>query len=137
MPTAAGERFYRHSITILRSVNAAELEIAEMSETVGGLVRAGLIPSVVRQDLSVDVPLPYDVTLSGHYGWSQFDSTLDNYQDWKVAVSRDFYGFGFELAYVDTSSIDKSVNCGNVTFKCDGTAVFTVSISLLKMADGF
>jgi uncharacterized protein (TIGR02001 family) len=80
-------------------------------------------------DLSVDVPLPYDVTLSGHYGWSQFDSTLDNYQDWKVAVSRDFYGFGFELAYVDTSSIDKSVNCGNVTFKCDGTAVFTVSKS--------
>lgn len=56
VPTAAGQRFYRHSVAILRSVNAAELEIAEMSGLVGGLVRAGLIPSVVRGLLPAFLP---------------------------------------------------------------------------------
>lgn len=47
-PTAAGQRFYRHSVAILRSLEAANREIAEMGDEIGGLVRAGLIPSVVR-----------------------------------------------------------------------------------------
>lgn len=48
VPTAAGQRFYRHSVAILRSLEAANLEIAEMGDEIGGLVRCGLIPSIVR-----------------------------------------------------------------------------------------
>lgn len=47
-PTTSGQRFYRHSVAILRSVNTAKLEIEEVAGQVGGQVRAGLIPSVVR-----------------------------------------------------------------------------------------
>lgn len=47
-PTPAGRRFYRHALAILRSVHSAELEIAEMRDQISGVVRAGLIPSVVR-----------------------------------------------------------------------------------------
>lgn len=47
-PTAYGQRFYRHSVSILRSVSLAKLEMEEVSGQVAGQVRAGLIPSVVR-----------------------------------------------------------------------------------------
>jgi len=55
-PTAAGRRFYRHSVAILRSLEAANREIAEMGDEIGGLVRAGLIPSVVRGLLPAFLP---------------------------------------------------------------------------------
>lgn len=47
-PTAAGQRFYRHSVAILHSVNSAKLEMEEVSGQVAGQVRAGLIPSLMR-----------------------------------------------------------------------------------------
>jgi len=47
-PTPAGQRFYRHAVSILRSVHSAELEITEMRDQISGVVRAGLIPSSVR-----------------------------------------------------------------------------------------
>lgn len=47
-PTAEGRRFYRHAVAILRSVNQAQIDMAEVSGQVAGQVRAGLIPSVVR-----------------------------------------------------------------------------------------
>lgn len=47
-PTAYGQRFYRHSVAILRSVNLAQAEMEEVSGQVSGELRAGLIPSVVR-----------------------------------------------------------------------------------------
>lgn len=46
--TAAGLRFYGHSVAILRSVNAAKLEMAEASGQIAGKVQMGLIPTVVR-----------------------------------------------------------------------------------------
>jgi DNA-binding transcriptional LysR family regulator len=46
--TAAGLRFYAHSVAILRSVNAAKLEMAEASGQLAGKVQMGLIPTVVR-----------------------------------------------------------------------------------------
>lgn len=47
-PTTYGQRFYRHSVSILRSINHAKLEMEEMSGQVSGQLRAGLIPSVMR-----------------------------------------------------------------------------------------
>jgi len=55
-PTAAGQRFYRHAVAILRSLETANLEIAEMGGETGGLVRCGLIPSVVRGLLPAFLP---------------------------------------------------------------------------------
>jgi uncharacterized protein (TIGR02001 family) len=78
-------------------------------------------------DVSVDVPLPYEITLSAHYGWNRFEGDLGfvNYEDWKVALSREFFGIGTEIAYVDRSDDDL---CGP-PFQCGSTAVFTVSKS--------
>jgi len=47
-PTAAGQRFYRHAVSILSSVNQAQIDMAEVSGLVKGQVRVGLIPSIVR-----------------------------------------------------------------------------------------
>ncbi len=55
-PTAAGLRFYGHSVAILRSVNAARLEMAEASGQIAGKVRMGLIPTVVRGLLAAFLP---------------------------------------------------------------------------------
>jgi uncharacterized protein (TIGR02001 family) len=77
-------------------------------------------------DLSVEVPLPYDFTLSGHYGWNRFKGIYDlNYEDYSVGISREFFGFGFDLSWVDRSDTD---DCG-WPFQCGSTAVFTVSKS--------
>ena len=48
MPTPAGQRFYRHSVAILHSVNSAKVEMEEVSGQVAGQLRVGLIPSVMR-----------------------------------------------------------------------------------------
>jgi uncharacterized protein (TIGR02001 family) len=79
-------------------------------------------------DLSVDVPLPQDFTLSGHFGWNRFDDDggLTDYQDWRIGVSREFYGLGFDLTYVDVSGLDSDDDCSD-PFKCGETLVFTVS----------
>lgn len=55
-PTLEGQRFYRHAIAIIRSVNAAKLEMAEVSGRISGLVRLGLIPSVIRGMLPTFLP---------------------------------------------------------------------------------
>lgn len=73
-------------------------------------------------DLSVAVPLPYDFSLTGHYGWNQFTG-FDNYEDYSVGISREFGGFGFALAWVDRSKVDACAS----PFDCGSTAVFTLS----------
>jgi len=47
-PTTAGQRFYRHAVSILSSVNQAQIDMAEVGGLVQGKVRVGLIPSIVR-----------------------------------------------------------------------------------------
>jgi hypothetical protein len=76
-------------------------------------------------DLSVGIPLPYDFTLTGHYGWSRFHGNLGfvNYEDYSVGLSREFYGFGFNLSWVDRTNTDACVS----PFDCGSTAVFTLS----------
>ena len=55
---------------------------------------------------SVDVPLPYDVTLSGHLGYQAIDDNaafgVPDYMDWSVGLGYNFKGFDFALTYVDT-----------------------------------
>lgn len=56
LPTAAGKRFYRHAVAILRSLRVAEHDMAKGNDQVTGKVRAGLIPSVVRGILPSFLP---------------------------------------------------------------------------------
>ena len=76
-------------------------------------------------DLSVEVPLPYDFTLAGHYGWNRFDDSSGNYDDYSAGISRDFYGFGFDLSWVSRSN----QGVCSAPFQCGDTAVFTISKS--------
>jgi hypothetical protein len=75
-------------------------------------------------DLSVAVPLPYDFSLTGHYGWTVFDDASDSdYDDYSIGIAREFGGFGFALSWVDRTKTDACVS----PFDCGSTAVFTVS----------
>ena len=76
-------------------------------------------------DLSVEVPLPYDFTLAGHYGWNRFDDDSGNYQDYSVGISKEYMGFGFDLTWVSRSDEDL---CSR-PFQCGDTGVLTLSKS--------
>ncbi len=53
--------------------------------------------------LGASYALPYEITLSGNVGRSQFtDNKSANYTDWSVALSKDFAGLSFALTYTDT-----------------------------------
>ncbi len=56
LPTAAGKRFYRHAVAIIRSLRVAEHEMANGNDQIQGTVRAGLIPSVIRGILPSFLP---------------------------------------------------------------------------------
>lgn len=47
-PTLAGQQFYRHAVSILKSVQTAAYDMQEMSKAISGTIRVGLIPSAVR-----------------------------------------------------------------------------------------
>jgi len=77
-------------------------------------------------DLTVAVPLPYDFSLTGHYGWTVFDDDAfeaGSYDDYSVGIATTYAGVGFALSWIDRS---KTENCIS-PFNCGSTAVFTIS----------
>jgi len=59
----------------------------------------------------VDVGYDYDLgagyTLNLHGGHQKIEGTVGaSYYDWKMGVSKEFYGVGFSLAYIDTDAKD-------------------------------
>jgi hypothetical protein len=76
-------------------------------------------------DLNLEVPLPYNFTLAGHYGWNRFDDSASNYEDYSVGISTEYMGFGFELAWVSRSDEDLC----SAPFQCGDTGVLTLSKS--------
>jgi len=83
--------------------------------------------------VGVDIPLPNDFGLSLHYGSEDFDN-LDDYDDWKIGLSKSWKGFDFALDYTDTD-VDDDVGQNPVTgvgggHLADGTVIFTISKSL-------
>lgn len=77
--------------------------------------------------LALTVPLPEDFSLSAYYGWSRFDDSDADYEDWSIGVGKSFAGLDFALSYVDTASLDTD-GCG-APFQCDGTFVLSVGKS--------
>ncbi len=85
-------------------------------------------------DVSLDLSLPYDLSLGVHVGYQNVSgpgvvgtdyASGYNYGDYKVSLSREWGHFGFDLSYYTTS--DQNEACGGDI--CDGRVVFTVSSS--------
>lgn len=79
-------------------------------------------------DLGIDAPLPKNVMLTAHYGFTDYDDNAlgDDYADWRVGLSTERGGFGFDLSYFDTAGVAGA--CDDDT--CTGRLVLTVSRSL-------
>lgn len=77
----------------------------------------------------VDVPLPMDVTLSGHVGFQEIDNNAafgtPDYTDWSVGLGYNYEGFDLSLQYIDTD-LDEPGECAD---GCDGRVIFGVSRS--------
>ena len=71
--------------------------------------------------LGVDIPLANDFTLGLHYGDQSIDDA-DDYNDWKIGLSKSLGGFDFALDYTDTDLPDSDIT--------DDRFIFTVSKSL-------
>ena len=81
--------------------------------------------------LNVDVPLPKDVTLSGHVGHQVIDDHVafgigdDSYTDWSLGLGYNLEGFDLSLQYVDTS-LDEPNECAD---GCAERVIFGISRS--------
>lgn len=77
--------------------------------------------------LSVDVPLPYDFTLSGHLGHQTIDNNaafgVPDYTDWSVGLGYTIADFDLFLQYVDTD-LDETAECAD---GCAERVIFGVS----------
>ena len=89
-------------------------------------------------DLGASYGLPYDISLSAHFGYQTIDdgsvndagffsSDEDSYKDWSIGVSKSMWDLDFDLSYIDTNLSDSDCFGNNV---CDSTVVFTVGKSL-------
>jgi uncharacterized protein (TIGR02001 family) len=75
-------------------------------------------------EIGADFELPMAVGLGLHAGHYDIDpDDGEDYDDWKIALSRSYGRFDFELAYSDTDLSD--ADCGGDY--CDGRGIFTVS----------
>lgn len=81
-------------------------------------------------DIGVDVPVG-SFTLSAHYGQTEIDEKSGvsdaDYKDYKLGISTEYAGFGFELSYTDTNSDGL---CDGSPAICGDHVAFTVSKSL-------
>ena len=72
-------------------------------------------------EAAVDFEVGQGVNLGAHVGHYDFDQG-DDYTDYKLAVSKELGGFGFELAYTDTDIDNSDI--------ADGRLVLSVSKSM-------
>lgn len=72
----------------------------------------------------LDVPLPYDFSLSAHYGHQTIDQGTD-YDDWSVGLGYSISGFDLGLKYVDTD-LDEPTDCAD---GCEERVIFSISRS--------
>ncbi len=64
----------------------------------------------VYWDASFNYPLPADMSLGLHYGYTSGEGAQDDYADWKLGISKTIGGFSVGLAYTDTD-IDGCAAC--------------------------
>lgn len=92
----------------------------------------------VYYEAGVDVPLPQGFALATHVGYQTinegaaskggfFSSEEDSYKDWKIGISKEYAGLGFDVSAKGTNLDGK--DCFNLDI-CDTTVILTVSKSL-------
>ncbi|MCK4744432.1 MAG: TorF family putative porin [Sulfuriflexus sp.] len=79
--------------------------------------------------IDVDVPLPNDFSLGLHYGNQDIDD-VDDYNDWKIGVSKSYGGFDFALDYTDTDIDGDDAGAAATDKLSDDRFIFTISKSL-------
>lgn len=58
----------------------------------------------IYYEANFNYTLPMAINFAAHYGWTEVENYSGfDYEDWKVGVSKEFGGFNFGLAYVDTN----------------------------------
>lgn len=72
------------------------------SRTLGDYFAAADSDGTVYWDASFTCELPARLMLSLHYGITDAEGRAVDYTDWKVGLGREFGGFNFGLAYIDT-----------------------------------
>jgi len=79
-------------------------------------------------ELNFDYPLPAELGLILHYGYSSgdyWDSEYDGgYSDFAVGLGRSFGHFDFEVKYIDGSDL-KAADCSRSSVDCGGDPVFS------------
>ncbi|MBV1889361.1 MAG: TorF family putative porin [Proteobacteria bacterium] len=77
--------------------------------------------------LGVDVPLPADVTLSGHVGYQEINDNaafgVPDYMDWSVGLGYSYADFDFSVNYIDTDLKEPS-ECAD---GCDSKVIVGIS----------
>lgn len=114
--------FIRYMYPSNGTVNFSEVyaNVSAMGFTAG--VAHGLDDAGDYYSLSYEYGLPMEATLSASVGYYDFDAADSDTTDIKLAVSREYEGFGFELSYFDLSSDAPNSD--------DDGIVFTVSKSM-------
>ncbi len=78
---------------------------------------------------NIDVPLPHDISLSGHLGWQEIEDNtafgVPDYLDWSIGLGYNLKGFDLSLSYIDTD-LDEPSECAD---GCDAKVIFGVSRS--------
>lgn len=84
-------------------------------------------------NLAFDYGLPYDLGFSAAVGYYDYDDDVfgrgnpDSATDYRIGLSKELAGFGFDLSYTDSDSDGEDLYGDNVA---DGRFVFTISKSL-------
>lgn len=80
--------------------------------------------------INVDVPLPYEVALSAHFGHQEIEDNAafgtPDYNDWSVGLGYNLKGFDLSVQYVDTD-LDEPGECAD---GCSERVIVGVSKSL-------
>lgn len=79
--------------------------------------------------LGLEIPMPYDVTLSGHLGYQNIEDNsafgVPDYADWSIGLGYSLYDIDLSLQYVDTD-LDEPSECAD---GCRESLIFSISRS--------
>lgn len=84
-------------------------------------------------NLGVNYPLPADITLGASIGYYDYEESVfgnalpESANDYRIGISKELAGFGFDLSYTDTDSDGEDLYGSNIA---DGRFVFSISKSM-------
>lgn len=77
-------------------------------------------------DLSFNYEIAEGLKLNAHYGWTDAEN-FEDYEDWKIGITKDYAGFTFGLSYIDTDTTVRSPKPGSGEDLADSRWILSVS----------